>query len=401
MPRTRLIARTLVATGALAAAAFAMPAAAGAGTASSASRAVYTQTNAPAGNTVVWFTRRGNGRLNLANAYRTGGTGSPNHHSGFFVTDSQGSLAINARKTLLFAVNHGSNSVTSFRIRPSGALRRVQVVPSGGTGPASLSIRGDGVLYVANEGTPATIRGFKVSSRGRMRVIRGSTKTLAHPESSPGQVGFDRSGRYLVVTDRFVGASNGEQDFFEIFRVGDAGRPTALTPVPSAAQEPYAFAFTSRNVMVVADAENIDLGASSTSTYRMGRGGGLTHVSTQPNGQTSSCWVVITGDSRYAFMTGGGNPSVEAFRLQPGGAFSGAGPPDGVELSGLGGDVALSRRSAFLYVLNVDPSAVLTMDPNARSDIDGFRVGSGGSLAPIGTFAASGLPPSASGLIAR
>jgi 6-phosphogluconolactonase len=397
MSRFRLISRMLLSTGALAAALLAIPPAAGAATVPP--RAVYTQTNAPEGNAVVWFTRSSTGRLKWADFYSTGGTGSPNYHSGFAVTDSQGSLAVNPQKTLLFAVNHGSNSVTSFRIRRSGALNRVHVVPSGGRGPSSLAIRKDGVLYVSNEGTPAKIRGFKVSRTGRMRPIAGSTKTLAHPESSPGQVGFDRSGRYLVVTDRFVGATNEEQDFFEVFRVSDSGRPTALPPVPSAAQEPYAFAFTSRNVMLVADAENLDLNASSTSSYTLGGQGGLTHVTTKANGQTSSCWVVITEDSRHAFMTGGGNPSVLGFTLSPGGDFSVAGPAEGVPIGGLGGDVALARGSKFLYVLNVDAS-IFSGDLTARSDIDAFRVNADGTLTPLGTFGSRRLLFSGSGLIA-
>ncbi len=69
-------------------------------------------------------------------------------------------------------------------------------------------------------------------------------------------------------------------------------------------------------------------------------------------------------------------------------------------ISGLGGDLALSRGDKFLYVLNVDPSLFLTMDPNARSDVDAFRVGPDGQLTRIGTFAMGELPFTSSGLAA-
>lgn len=377
----------------------AIPAVAGA--ASAGPRAVYTQTNLPAGNSVVWFARSSDGRLTHRRSFPTGGAGAPNYHSRFPNTDSQGSVIINPQKTLLFAVNHGSRSLTSFRILPSGRLQRVQVVSSGGKGPASLSINVAGVLYVVNEARPARIQGFRVTAGGRMSPISGSARTLAHPESSPGQVGFDRSGRYLIVTDRFVGTSGAGQDYFEIFRISRTGRSQALPPIRSVPQEPYAFAFTSRNEMLIANAENNAPLASTTASYRLGPGGGLTRVAAQPTSQTAGCWLAITDDDRFAYVSNGGAPTVVAYSMSRGGAFRNISPGGLIRISGLGGDVALTTGSEFFYALNVDPSAILSKDPNARSDIDGFRVGRDGRLTRIGTFAPGGrLPFTSSGLAA-
>jgi 6-phosphogluconolactonase (cycloisomerase 2 family) len=361
--------------------------------------AVYTQTNLPSGNAVIWFTRSRSGALTQVRAYPTGGLGAPNSHSHFPITDSSRSLVINPQRTLLFVVNHGSGSITSFRIRANGGLQRANVAPSGGTGPASLAIRADGLLYVVNEAPPARIRGFHVTAGGLMVPISGATRTLAYPNSSPGQVGFDRSGRFLVVTDRFGGTSEADQDYFEIFRLSRAGLPTALPPVRSVPPEPYAFAFTSRNEMIVADAANNAPGASFTSSYLFGGGGGLTPVKAEPTGQSAGCWIAITKDERFAFVTSGFSTTVLSYSLSRGGGFKNISPAGATPLSGIGGDVALTSGSEFLYALNIDPKLV-NMDLSARSDIDAYRVGRNGSLTRIGTFAMGQLPFTSSGLAA-
>lgn len=369
-----------------------------AGAASAGPRAVYTQTNQPTGNAVVWLARAADGKLTQRRSYRTGGVGAPNYYSHFPNTDSQGSVVVNPQKTLLFAVNHGSGSVASFRIRRNGALRRAHIVSSGGKGPSSLAINANGILYVSNEGRPASIRGFRVTAQGRMRLIAGSTRTLAHPRSSPGQVGFDHSGRFLIVTARFAGMSKVDQDYFEIFRVSRAGRPGALPQMRSVPQEPYAFAFTSRNEMLVANAENNGPLASTTSSYRLGPDGGFTRVAAQPTSQTAGCWLTITDDDRFAFVSNGGAPTVIAYSMSRGGAFRNISPL--IKLSGLGGDVAVTPGNEFLYVLNTDPSGILNRDPKAHADVDAFRIGRDGRTTRIGTFAMGRLPFTTSGLAA-
>ena len=373
----------------------AIPAVAGA--ASAEPGAVYTQTNQPSGNSVVWYARSGDGRLTERGTYRTGGAGAPNYYSGFPNTDSQGSVVINPQKTLLFAVNHGSRSVTSFRILGNGRLRRADIAASGGKGPASLTVNANGILYVVNEGAPARLQGYRVSAAGAMAPIGGPT-TLAHPRSSPGQVGFDATGRFLVVSDRFAGATKTDQDWFEIFRLSPDGRPVALPPVRSVPQEPYAFGFTSRNELLVANAENNGPLASTTTSYRFGAGGGFTRVAAQPTSQTAGCWLVITDDDRFAYVSNGGAPTVVAYAMSRGGAFRNISPGGLIRLSGLGGDVAVSSGSAFLYALNTDPSGILNKDPKARSDIDGFRIGRDGRVTRIGTFRTGRLPFTSSGL---
>jgi 6-phosphogluconolactonase (cycloisomerase 2 family) len=210
-------------------------------------------------------------------------------------------------------------------------------------------------------------------------------------------VGFDASGRILVVSDRFVGPSGAGQDSFEVFRPSRAGVLRAMPQLISVPQEPYAFAFTSRNEMLVANANNNAPLASTTSSYRLDPSGRFTRVAAQPTSQTAGCWIAITDDDRFAFVANGGAPTVVPYAISPGGGFRNL-SPGLIMISGLGGDVALSSGSAFLYVLNPDPSGILAFDRNAHADVDVFRVGKDGRTTRLGTFGR--LPFSSSGLVA-
>ncbi|HKO26499.1 MAG TPA: beta-propeller fold lactonase family protein, partial [Solirubrobacteraceae bacterium] len=112
--------------------------------------AVYTTTNDPNGNAVIVFKRGRDGTLTQGPTVPTGGTGiAAQPPFTFPIVDSQGSMALARGGRLLFVVNDGDNTITSFRTTDDG-LRRVDRVSSGGVLPVSLTIHGH-LLYVVNE----------------------------------------------------------------------------------------------------------------------------------------------------------------------------------------------------------------------------------------------------------
>src|SRR5947208_17165467 len=70
--------------------------------------AAYTLTNDPGGNAVKVFERAGDGSLSPGGEFATGGTGTGTG------LGNQGGLVRDGRR--LFAVNPGSDSISSFRI---------------------------------------------------------------------------------------------------------------------------------------------------------------------------------------------------------------------------------------------------------------------------------------------
>ena len=90
--------------------------------------------------------------LTAAGSVASGGLGSG---SGL---GSQGAVILDDHAHRLFAVNAGSDSVSSFAVTKDG-LELVDTAPSGGDLPISLTYD-HGILYVLNAGTPNSISGL-------------------------------------------------------------------------------------------------------------------------------------------------------------------------------------------------------------------------------------------------
>src|SRR5689334_20066100 len=89
-------------------------------------------------NAAIAHRRAADGTLTFAGSRRTGGAGSGGG------LGSQGALAFSDGRRWLFAVNAGSNQISSFEVFGS-ALVLADVVDSGGERPISLTVRGNRV----------------------------------------------------------------------------------------------------------------------------------------------------------------------------------------------------------------------------------------------------------------
>lgn len=389
---------------------------AGAGTAKVAGvGAVYTQTNDPAGNSVVVFNRSARGTLQKREAVSTGGNGSVQSVGcgpGCAILDSQNAVVVSQNGKLVFAVNAGSDSVTSFRETPSG-LKRVSTLSSGGDMPESLALHGN-LLYVLNVatanagGTTGNIYGYRVSPNGRLSAL-GSSRPLANaapPDHSadPRVIGFKPNGKVIVVTDLAGGFMGpGAPGRIETFVVGSDGKAGPAVSHPSSDGFPFGFAFDHRSHLVVSNVHDpAGQIPGSVSTYSVSDSGAVTPIDTKPSGGVLPCWVVITNDGRFAYVvnTGAGLPGpVTYFRLSPQGKLTPLSPP-AASAPGefLRTDAALSRDSKFLYVL----SPGFGPPGTSPSHIDQYRLNANGSMTLIGaTPASANLGVGATGLAAR
>jgi 6-phosphogluconolactonase (cycloisomerase 2 family) len=119
--------------------------------------AVFTQTNDASCNHVVAFERDPDGSLTHAGEYATGGLGSSNG------LGSQGAVALSTDQRYLFAVNAGSNEISTFRVR-GASLTLLDHTSSLGTRPVSVTEHG-GVVYVLNTDN---LSGFRMDRRGHL-----------------------------------------------------------------------------------------------------------------------------------------------------------------------------------------------------------------------------------------
>jgi 6-phosphogluconolactonase len=357
--------------------------------------AVYTETNAAPINEVVVFNRSANGTLTQRQRVPTGGTGGPSpacaSPPGLGVcpiADGQGEVNLSPDGRIVFAVNAASNTISSF-LETSIGLVLIDRQPSGGSYPVSLDSRGN-TLYVLNQ-VSGTIAGFHFARNGQLTAIPGSVRSLATPgpAGAAAQVSFDRTGRYLAVTERAT-------SLIDIFPVTNGVAGTAIGhPAPAGASTPFGFAFDSFDRLVASDALSQKTGAATT---YMAPAAGLAAIDTKSTNGGAPCWVVITPDSRFVYISNTTTKTIARYALGIGGTLTLLGltptlgtPPGPIQFPT---DEALSRDGRFLYVL------IPSVFGGPISRIDAYRIGRDGSLTLLGSTPAN-MPPGASGLAAR
>lgn len=324
---------------------------------------VYVMSNDAAGNAIQVFDRAADGTLTAAGEYATGGLGSG---AGL---GSQGAVILSPDSRYLFAVNAGSDEISSFRVRPDH-LVLVDSVASGGDMPISLTFDGRRRLVVLNAGGSGNISAFIVMPNGGLRAMAAATQPLSNggvgPAPGPAQVSFTPNGRQLVVTEK---ATNMILTYG--MRKDGIDPPVAH---PSAGQTPFGFAFGHRNTLIVSEAFGGAADASALSSYRVGSGALTTVTPSAPTHQTAACWVVVTGNGKYTYTTNAGSASISGYAINNDGQLTLLDADGRTGITGASPtDAALSNHSQYLYVLN------------AGSDtVSAFAVAADGSLTSLG-----------------
>jgi 6-phosphogluconolactonase (cycloisomerase 2 family) len=335
--------------------------------------AVYVQTNQADGNAIAVFHRSADGRLALADTVPTGGLGTG---SGL---GSQGSVILSSDGRWLFAVNAGSNEISTFRVQ-AGGLSLVDKFSSGGMTPTSLTLHKD-LLYVLNAGGSGNITGFTVDQAGKLAPLAGSTRPLSGSATAPAQVSFSPDGSALVVTVR---ATN----MIDTYMIGSDGLASGPISYPSSGATPFGFAFTQQGTLIVSEAFGGAPLASAVSSYEIANGGLDVISASVPTGQTAACWIAVSKNGKFAYSTNAGSGSVSAYRIDTDGSLSLIDGDAGITGEGTSPiDAAVSNSGQYLYVLN-----------GRTHNISAFAIQADGTLISIGTF--EGLPASSAGIIA-
>ncbi len=353
--------------------------------------AIYAMTNDASNNQVVVLARGSDGRLTPAGSFPTGGTGSgtfENSANGLILGE-QSPNNLNGSNKYLYATNAGSDDITVFRTTHDG-LEITDREPSGGDHPISVTVH-DNTLYVLNGGASncsggaPTISGFRISPRGELTPIPGSTRPVSGGANSGcAQISFTKDGGVLVVTQR-------QADKIDTYLV-DKGTGLASGPIvnETTGVGPFGFSFTQRGQLLTTEnfgAVPLQGGAAS---YEVGRDGVLAPLGpTTRNGRSDTCWLVNTDDGRYAYTTNFQSGDISSFRVEPDGTLILLNPT--AAIIGIGAsDEALSGNSRYLYARNA-----------VQGTISVFEVENDGSLTRVQDILA--LPPggAAIGLAAK
>jgi 6-phosphogluconolactonase len=303
--------------------------------------AVYTLGNQADGNSVLVFNRAVDGSLTSAGAFPTAGRGTGTG------LGNQGGVVLDPSHRWLFAVNAGSNDISSFAVRPIG-LTLIHAVDSGGLQPISLAVH-DNLLYVLNAGGQVgghdNITGFIVTPNGQLVPLPGSTRRLGTDVTDPAQVSFTPDGRTLIVTEK---ATN----HIDAYVVSKSGLTSGPQVQDSPGATPFGFAFGRRAQVFVSEAFGSAPDVSALSSSTVGKLGALQVISPSVStGQTAACWVVVSNDGRFAFVTNTGSRTISSYSIAFDGALqlleSIAGTATGAVI-----DAALSLDGRYLYALS-------------------------------------------------
>jgi 6-phosphogluconolactonase (cycloisomerase 2 family) len=171
----------------------------------------------------------------------------------------------------------------------------------------------------------------------------------------------------------------------DTWRVNDEGLAEDRTVTPSSGATPFGFGFARHEFAIVSEA-----GPSALSSYDLGDDAQLELLTgTLTDGQKANCWVVVTKNQRYAFTTNTGSGNISSYLITKDGfldLLNGVAANTGAGTAPI--DMALSDDSQFLYVREA-----------TKGTVDGFRIGSDGSLTSVGS--ATGVPAGAQGVAAR
>ena len=334
---------------------------------------VATATNAVAANAVLFMPRNSDGSLGAPVSFPTGGTGSGGG------LGNQSGIALDAYAMHLYVVNAGSNSISVFGVQSSGLVLE-QTIASGGTQPISLALS-DELLYVLNDGGVANISGFRVRRNGSLDPIANSTRPLTADVPDAAQIGFNRTERRLIVTEK---ATNN----IVTFRLDRWDRPEAPVVTTSNGATPFGFYVSERRgELIVSEAFGGAANASAVSSYRLRRGVPQTITASAATTESAACWIALSGDGKFVYTSNTASNTISGFALGRDGSLALL-DADGITATTGRGPIDLATRDGLDFLFSLD---------RVSGQISSYYITGAGALQPIGV--AGGLPTSSNGLV--
>jgi len=384
--------------------------------------AVYAMSNDTTANTIVAYGRFSNGKLKFIGEFATGGRGSTDFDGpeGLDPLISGDSLVLSDDRRFLFAVNTGSNTVSSFIIRPNLEPVLVDTISVDGVAPNSIAYR-DGVIYVTSIDADGVFTGepdqegafeaFRVGNRGQLRSIRNSRRVL---ENRPSNIRVAPNGRFLTVTSINAGSAalaSGSTDEIVSFGLQRNGRPTAraidgatstLPGNPQGRNLPSAISHEiveadGRTFVVVTEAREFTsegappnfpgLQAGSVSSWEINDFGKLIPVSLDVVsgvglGERTTCWLEFSDDGEEFWASNTIDSNISIFNFDRGVvSFSGITADAGTVVNRTDPEAAFGSESdGFIDMVASDNGDYLYQLLGLRGGINVYKTEDDGEL---------------------
>src|SRR4051795_12853954 len=353
---------------------------------------VYVESNghAKGSNSILAFRYTGGSLRPLdIREYPTGERGS-HDLSNAGVLDAEQQIVTNADRTLLFAVNAGSDTVAAFHIADDGTLDPVagSPFPSRGKAPASVGVSGD-ELFVANKAqdgirdlhkTKASYAAFHIEANGSLTPIGTPVKVPAG--SSPTEAYVPpHTGHLMIATE--------ESGPFRAFTIGDDGSlhqgpnsPLKLDKRVYPGGKKPDFPVWAQGLIAHPTLPLIYAGVANIKrlvVYSYDASGRLGYVSSQVNkGTILPCWTQINAAGTRLYTGNAGSQNISVFDISK--------DPrhprqiQRVTLHGLGlpWNFQIDPTGRYLFMLNM--RAISSVPPGRGNTLHSFAIDANGKL---------------------
>ena len=355
---------------------------------------------------VVAYDRMSDGSLQYIGGFETGGQGvGPNNvlpGLGAMTTDplaSNYSLQMAEDNQFVFAVNAGSNELSSFQVNDDYSLSFASIISTVGVNPVSIASSGQ-IVYVSSvNGGVGVVEGFSFNNTGQLTPIENSLRKLS---GRPTAIRFTKDGDSLVAVERDtqtirVYPRNGEQ----------LGEPSIYVyPQPEVGRnfaDPFGLETldlgNGRQTIVISEARVFAQDGtaapqtSSISTFRIDNRGNLRPRtfdvlagpgSSLTDGQITSCWAVEDSVNGLIVTSNTFANSMSTFRLLGSSGRAAIDEPVAFAVSDtfsptVGGLTDLVAIDGFVYQLLAEDGGVLSLETSTTN-----KNGTGNFLIEIG-----------------
>jgi hypothetical protein len=315
---------------------------------------LYVQTSAIQ-NVVIHFLRYSDGTITEVDRVVTGGAGSGSFNyretPPGIVVEGANSVLMTPDKRVLFAVNAGDNSVSSFSVAENGKLTLLDVKRTGnpvsgrsGTAKSLEYAPSTRTLYVLHTFGPHHIRLLSVDSGGYLSLR--SERYSAVPADKPGRVttmltvspdekflligssidelpATNPDGSAIVWVSRngkphSISANAPDPDGLAVFPIDDAGALGQPLFQDAGASSPWCplFLHTRPGQFVIGYATADGLSLATLDSSGEVATGPVMRADTSIGRPSELCWMAITPDDRFLFATMTGYGYVTSWRLE-------------------------------------------------------------------------------------
>jgi 6-phosphogluconolactonase len=330
---------------------------------------VFVMTNDAVKNEVLAYQRLHDGSFALKGSFTTGGRGSGG------TTDplqSQGSLTLSGDHNLLFAINAGSGTVSSFHIL-GGLPVLVDQEPTGGAFPVAVAEH-NRTVYVLNAGGNGAIVAFRADGIGHLSQIPNSTALLTATNSGGSSISVSPNGKTLTVIEK--GPEN-----IDTFPINPDGTLGTVVVNHSVTPGIFGAVFTPNGQLIVSEDQPVGTDVSSISSYTINANGTITAISQSlPTFGDGNCWNAITPNGKFVYADNSATSTISGFSVGSNGALTPIGativasyPAGTTNL-----DMVVSGDGNYLYTLNSGTGSVGIYSINSDgtlsnpSDIEGL-----------------------------